>query len=197
TANDFLWSPQSPLYAMGGWKAPADDYQGVVRGALGQPTYLGRFMGNSLEGSARQLVEWDLGAGFIGRDLQDSLNPVHYMLRNTMPQEHPAFLASLQASGDGNEQWVRSTDRIFGPVMLLSHLVLLFLLLHRSVQLPPAWRTAALLVLAALVFNALVCATFSMVADRFGSRVNWVVPLLVLAALLHRWQGRRAPLGSA
>jgi hypothetical protein len=31
-----------------------------------------------------------------------------------------------------------------------------------------------------------------MVADRFGSRMNWVVPLLVLVALMHWTAARRS-----
>ncbi len=186
TANDFLWRPESPLYAMGGWEAPPDDYQRVVRDALTEPVLLGRFVANSLNGTARQLVEWQLGSGFVGRDLHDTLDPVNYMVRHTMEPQYPAFLAARQSTGDGNEGWVRAMDKLFWPVMLISHLVFLILLWPSS-KLTQAWRNAAALVLAALVFNALVCATFSMVAERFGSRMNWVVPMLVLAAGLQLW----------
>lgn len=188
---EFLWRQDSPLYALGGWEAPPDDFQGVLRNVFSDPELLGRFALRCLRDGTRQLVDWELGAGFIGRNMQDPNDPVHYMLRNTMPQDHPAFLASRQVQGDGNERWVRSMDKLFLPVMLVAHLALLLLLAQGRLALPPQWRTAALLVLVALVMNALVCATFSVPADRFSSRVNWVVPLLVLAALLYHWQQRQ------
>ncbi len=184
TTNDFLWLPSSPLYAMGGWEAPANDYQRVVRSALTTPKYLLRFAGNSLHGAARQLVEWRVGAGFASPDLQDPENPVHDMLRNTMEQDFPAFISSRQVTGDGTGAWLVLRDQVFFLVMLLSHLALLGLLLWRPSFLSPHWQNTALLVVAALVANALVCASLSMVADRFGSRLNWVVPLLVLIAIL-------------
>ena len=184
TTNDFLWSPSSPLYAMGGWEATATDYQSVVRSALTTPRFLLRFAGNSVQGAARQLVEWRVGAGFASPDLQDPKNPVHDMIRNTMEQDFPAFISSRQVTGDGTKAWLVLRDQVFFLVMLLSHLALLGLLLWRPAFLSPNWQSAAMLVLAALVANALVCASLSMVADRFGSRLNWVVPLLVLIAIL-------------
>lgn len=184
TTNEFLWSPSSPLYAMGGWEATAKDYQGVVRSALTTPRLLVRFVGNSVNGAARQVVEWRVGAGFASPDLQDPNNPVHDMLLNTMEQDFPAFISSRQVTGDGTEGWLVLRDKVFFLVMLLSHLALLGLLLWRPAFLPPQWQSAALLVVAALLANALVCASLSMVADRFGSRLNWTVPLLVLIAIL-------------
>jgi hypothetical protein len=191
-ANDFLWAPTSPLYAMGGWEAPPDDYRAVVHSALSEPEFLMRFVGNSLKGALLQLVDLHVGAGFIGRTLQDPKDPVHDMVRNTMEQDFPAFITARQATGDGNGAWVAATDKLFAPVMGLCHVALVLLLLLRPRHLSAQWRSAALLVLAALAANALVCATLSMVADRFGSRMNWVVPLLVLVALMHWTAARRS-----
>lgn len=189
TGNEFLWAPSSPLYVLGGWEHAPARLRPTVFGALKEPGLLLRFASSSVAGAARQLVHWNVGAGFIGRDLQEPTNPVHDMVRNTMQQDHPAFLRARQSTGDGNEGWLRAMDRVFAPVMALSHLLLiLFLLVPRWTT--PRWRQAATVVAVALVANALVCATLSMVADRFGSRLNWLVPLLVLAALWHLWAQR-------
>ncbi|MEO8588057.1 MAG: hypothetical protein ABI432_01710 [Flavobacteriales bacterium] len=195
TAHDFLWAPDSPLYGMGGWAAPPDDYDHVVRSALSEPAFLLRFAINSLQGAGRQLIEFHVGAGFNGTNLSEPGDPVHYMLRNTMHQDYAAFLAARQTSRVGNVEWTTQADRLFIPVMVISHLALLLLLLLPSALLPPGWRCAALLVVIVLLSNALVCASLSMVADRFSSRVNWVVPLLVAIALIHllartRWMTR-------
>lgn len=55
-------------------------------------------------------------------------------------------------------------------------------LLRRARPANPAWRFS-ILVLAGVVSNAAICATFSGVADRYQARVIWLLPLSALALI--------------
>ncbi|MCB0815779.1 MAG: hypothetical protein KDB87_21760, partial [Flavobacteriales bacterium] len=60
-SQDFLWNPESPVYAMGGWAATRQEYGLIVKEALTTPGLTQRFISNTLAGTVRQLTDLHMG----------------------------------------------------------------------------------------------------------------------------------------
>lgn len=82
---------------------------------------------------------------------------------------------------------------VVGMLSVLSTTLGVALVLVRIGKLGPAERAIVMLVLAGLAGNAVICAVFSGVADRYQARVVWLVPLFaLLTAFGQQGSGRRA-----
>lgn len=80
-------------------------------------------------------------------------------------------------------------DAVTGSALLLSCVVIAATLTTAAGR--ARWNAAALFVLFGLLANAVVCGSLSGNAERYQSRVTWLVPLLALA-MIADWFARRA-----
>ena len=86
--------------------------------------------------------------------------------------------------------WLLACATVISTILATVALLALFR------RLPADGRALVAVCTCGLVFNAVICATFSGVADRYQGRVIWLLPLLVLflmPAAAHRLRQRKVP----
>ena len=191
-SQDFLWNPESPVHAMGGWEATRQEYGTIVREALTTPDHLFRFLGNTFSMTGSQLADWHMGNGLLGTWYASPDSPPHHQVAKHLPHELGAYRASVMNTNEGRARRVlHAADLLLRLGGLLSLAALLVVLLHWKTT-PSDAHLSVLVVLLALVVNALVCAGVSTVADRFQTRMSWVVPLVLWPLALDLLQRRRS-----
>lgn len=191
-SQDFLWNPESPVHAMGGWEATRQEYGTIVREALTTPDHLFRFLGNTFSMTGSQLADWHMGNGLLGTWYASPDSPPHHQVAKHLPHELGAYRASVMNTNEGRARRVlHAADLLLRLGGVLSLAALLVVLLHWKTT-PSDAHLSVLVVLLALVVNALVCAGVSTVADRFQTRMSWVVPLVLWPLALDLLQRRRS-----
>jgi hypothetical protein len=188
TAEEFLWNPASPLYYIGGFEGSGAETERILRGTLRR--YPGQHLKLAAAYTADQL------AAIRTFDSFESLAKAPWVagiLRQELPWEYQRFRAARQQRGEIGLDWLVPVHELVALVAALASLWLLVRLregrpattlaspegFHRTV-----WLT--------LIANAVVCANLSAVADRYQTRVVWLLPAAVLISLAaRRWPAPR------
>ncbi|MEX0840805.1 MAG: hypothetical protein WD039_00755 [Xanthobacteraceae bacterium] len=172
----WLWNAGSPLWKMGGgWEGFEDEARRIVLDSLRK--YPGLHLRAAVEGASSQLVMVKSG---------DYLSPwtwhTRFILEKYAPAAYPDFLAARQQQAEIDFSWVNA---IHVPVALgaMAGLPAVVLLAGRR-RIPRTHAALALMLLVALLGNAVVCGVLSNPHDRYQSRLVALAPLaLVIAAL--------------
>jgi 4-amino-4-deoxy-L-arabinose transferase-like glycosyltransferase len=190
--DDFVWDPASPLYKVGTWKSTKGEFTNINHDILATPKYLKMFIEASARASFRQAATFDIGAG--NASFPPGSN-VESRIAEYFPREQAAFNASRQ-NNENMPALFTTPNILFRAIIALSIITLLLIFiiwgkLSREVRL-----LLAVCILGA-VLNIADCAAFSVVNDRYGARVIWLLPLCVIIALLSdrqpNQQNKRAP----
>jgi hypothetical protein len=171
SGDDWLWGYGSPLGKLGGWKGFAPEANRIVIAAImAQP---GAQAWAVVRGTFLQFGLVGTGDGFGGNDNQDTEN----VLKQRAPQTMQTFEATAQQRNAINFHVI---NMLHVPIALGATVLLPVLIVMGWLRRSPI-TALTLIVFAALVANAFVCATFSGVGDRYQSRIAWIG---VLAAAL-------------
>ena len=184
-SQQFLWDTESPLQRMGGWEATTADYSAVVRDALTTPRYLLRFIGNSIMATAEQLTDLHMGNALLGTWYRTPDSPPYQQIERHVPHELKAYRGSVQCGEEATGRAVLHAADVLYWIGWVLAVVAFGWFVSRWSQVPMELRVMLLFVAAAVVVNAAVCAGLSVVADRFSTRMTWVLPLVL-------WYGRFA-----
>lgn len=169
--DEWLWDRDSPLFALGGWRAFAPEAERIIVGSIAQQPLAN--LRAAVADTYAQLVSVGTGDGF---DASENWH-TEWTIRTYAPHAAPRFLADAQQHN--------AID--FGPINWLQIPLALAATLALPLLVAVCWRrhpkaaALGLTVFAALVANAAICATFSGVNDRYQSRI---VSIAVLAAAL-------------
>ena len=138
-----------------------------------------------LTASATQLTMVETGAGVV-RWVWDS----YYSIKNHVPAALPAMDASRQHRVDID---FTGLNRLHVPVVYLAMalLPLIALLTLRSKGLGEIGELATVAMLA-LLGNAVVFGAFATAHNRYGARMVWLAPFVVMLALVRLYERRRA-----
>lgn len=175
TATYFHWNPHSPLYRTGGWNAPHEEYRRIVIDAL--TAYPGMWLANCARLTGTQLLLFDAG-GAVG-----PLAPrtwIYRVLRNRYPDAFGRFLSSRQQRDALHRRLFRGAQY---ATVAASLALVAFGLIRRRARDDRLFRLFLWFAAAAIVANAAVCASISLMDDRYGARVIWLVPLCALLML--------------
>lgn len=189
-ADDWQWGSGSPLGKLGGWRGFAPEANRIIIAAMLQQP--GAQALAVLKGTLAQLGSVASGDGFGGNDNHD----VERVLQQRAPQVMPTFEATAQQR---NAIDFHVINRLHVPVALAATgllPVLIALYWRRRGPIMPL----ALMVFAALLANAFVCATFSGVNNRYQSRIAWIAVFAVALAgvdLAQELGGRSAKIRQA
>jgi hypothetical protein len=183
----FLWTSTGPFWLLRGFDAPPELWRDLNRAALadGWPTWIAA----SLERAARQAIAVAAGDGPThGPDFYRQISAFALLL---LPGEEQAILSARttqEAWGDwGLGPWA-------SPIVATS-LALCLLALARRPR--PDAATALLLLLAALLGNALLVGLGGAVHDRYQARIAWLLPALAAPLLLLPKRSRATGKGPA
>jgi hypothetical protein len=182
--DQFVWPPDSPLQAAGGFGPEGiAECRAIFRASLSEPRWILRHASDAARAAAEQLVLFDL-AWVEGADaLSGWARP---LLGRSFPERLAAYDRSRQARGtlavgplDRAQPWAVGA----GAVLVIA----LWMGLRRRHDLAGARAFAAAL-LAGVVANAAVCGALSSPNARYQARVAFLVPLAaaVLVAAARR-----------
>lgn len=196
TSTQFLWSDSiSPMHREGGWLATREEYDRVVREVLTEPAYLGIFLREGVRSTGQLLTGSSVFGGLVNMDYRRTGSPPYVMISNTIPEAMPAYLGSLQNGGRG-ELDMFVMDRINVNVLSILVLVMAILLVVGGGSGDVfGIRPLLLFALGAVIINCTICATLSVVEDRYFSRVSWLLLLFTIAAIMGRFFSGRSGAG--
>jgi hypothetical protein len=173
--SSFLWaedSPKWPLIKERGWGGALDEASAIVKGTI--RAYPGDVLRSALGNATGQLVH---AATVEGKCCGEWAEQV---VAELFPREYPAYKNSLQYRGALPSTVLTWVD---GIVLVVSVLFLLTMALTRQPALGgDAGRLLALIMWAYFV-NAALMGTLSEIADRYQSRIAWLIPFFALALL--------------
>ena len=188
TADEFLWTNESPFQDLGGWTGAAEPE--LKRLALAAVTaYPGLTLWTTLRSTAQQLVKVATG---------DALDEGHYdtfgSVLTHLPHLAPSFFAARQQQEPFSSQLFATLNLVHVPVGLAAFAALLPMALwarrHRRHDLAALARFT----LIALLGNGFICGALSNPHDRYQSRLIWLAPLVITMMLTAiRMQGQRRP----
>lgn len=178
-AQNFIWDPNSPLYKTNGWADTSGEYQALIKIALFSPRYLGRNIHDSFVGTVKQFSSIAAGHG-IG-EYSETTAP-YINLRDYLKKDLERFLLSSQQNGKLDFRMINCLQEIW---FYLAAIFLIVILLFKNVSFNDArLRSVLVLILIATISNAFICGTFVNTVDRLQGRVFWLIPLVILLALL-------------
>jgi hypothetical protein len=172
-SDRILWDADSALWAGGDETVMAPEASKILAGTI--RTFPGEVAANALRDSAHQLVKVRIGDSLIPDGLDTK---VLNNLQKHLPHEVARFTAARQIND--RLDIVPAMNLLILGTMMLSVLALPWLL----------WRAhdrkltaAVLLVLLALLGNAVICGATSKPHHRYQARVAWLLPLMAGVAV--------------
>jgi hypothetical protein len=177
TCIEFVWSPNSPFYKLGGWEATRPEFNSIIYATLTQPKYIGLHMKASLKASASQLLHFKIGDGngkFLGDD------PLYKRISHYVPGEALAYAHSGQNLSEHG--FVDFSNLLFPILVGVGFLFSLWIGV-REKFISGEMKGIAFVFLFVILLNIWDCATFSCVADRFGCKLIWLIPCMALLFL--------------
>jgi hypothetical protein len=175
-ADDWVWSPDSPLRQLGGWQGFEPEAWRIVIGTLrSDPT---AHIESAIRDTSLQLVTVGTGGAL---NLEDKWH-ARWALSLYAPDTTARIEAARQQRGGID---FTAINRLQVPIALAATALLPALIVGLRRR-RPAIAALALSTLAALLANAAICGLFSLVHDRYQSRLAPIAVLAVLIALLAR-----------
>jgi hypothetical protein len=172
---DFIWDyKKSPLYKTGGWEANEKEYKEIIWGVLTTPKYLKKVIIKSIGSGIRQFFTFNVGSTIR----YDENSSPFINITSHMKYQAREIFACKQNNLLLNHDFVNRSQII---LFLFSFSFCIIALFLTSVSYEKKIFIALLLLF--LLVNALVCATFSGVDDRYQCRVAWLIVLPVFLLL--------------
>jgi len=173
TADGWLWTSQSPFFALGHFQGTDAESGRMVRDAIRR--YPLMQLKAALADAAAQFFHFGTG---------DQIEPQQWVLARGfaryLPAQMGAYFAARQQRGEIDFRPISRLDVAIGCLSLAALLVMLVW----SIRLRNRDKTVFLgFVLAALIGNAAICGILSGPHDRYQSRLIWLAPFAVLLAL--------------
>lgn len=196
----FMFDPDSPIQKVGGLRMPKAESMQMVRDAVRY--YPAAVVESSLLNSARQFTTFNIGDGLRRYEEADEPAPqrayVTPVIRSMLPAQYPQYVASRQQQKTLGLGPVRLVDFAIAWAAIVASAAVILTAVRawrrEDFELVlPATDLHVFVWLAAAV-NAVVCASFTTVTDRFQARVVWLfvfVCLVTLAQLQRTSSGRR------
>jgi hypothetical protein len=184
-ADVFFWSGKGSVFNnLGRFNGLGDEMSAIVIGSIHDyPVWQ---IEKAIAATAHQLTRVATGEGVV-----DTIWHTYWAIETFTPSAKADMHAARQQHG---EIGLAALNRIHQPVALASMLLLLAAALL-------GWRREAFADLgslattatAALLANAFVCGVLSNPHDRYGARMVWIAPLVVMLLLCRLYARRETP----
>jgi hypothetical protein len=170
TADQWLWGRDSPFLKLGRFSGTSAESTRMIWDSIRH--YPALQVETVLSDSARQFVTFKTG---------DQIEPQEWILAHTfdqfVPQQLPAYLHARQQRGEIDFRPINAVHVTVGWISLCGLAIAIVLAFYRR---RPADALLIVLVLVALVANAVICGALSNPHARYQSRVLWLVPFLLV-----------------
>ena len=181
TFNDFVWKSDSPFQKVGGWKGTKKEFNEIIYATLTDPKYISMHIMESSKATVRQLVHFKIGDG-NGSFLEGT----QLYARVAKYFKRDLLLYTNSKQSQLNLSFIPVLNIIFTSLIVLS-LVIIFLSFLSAKYFSKVNKQITFLLLFSILITAWDCGTFSMVADRFGCKVMWMIPFLSILFLLSKF----------
>lgn len=186
TFTDFVWKENSPFYKIGSWKETKSEFNEIIYATLTQPKYIVMHVKESIQATFRQLIHFGVGDG-NGSFLEGTL--LHERISKYFKNDLTKYATSKQSQSQLG--FTNRLNWIFSTVILLSLIIVVILLLFFKNRLNGQIKSIGILFILTILLNTWNCGTFSMVADRFGCKIIWLLPFITAIALLKIFQNKQ------
>lgn len=184
-ADVFFWSGKGSVFNnLGRFAGLGDEMGAIVLGSLRE--YPAWQMQMALRATAHQLTRVSTGEGVV-----NTVWHSYWAIEKFAPAAAPAMHAARQQN---DESGFAAINRIHQPVALASMLLLLatmLLGLRREAFADLSLFAGTIAV--ALMANAFVCGVLSNPHDRYGARLVWIAPLVIILLLCRLYARRGLP----
>ncbi len=184
--SGFLWnSKKSPLYKQGGWEKTQDEYYDIIFDLLTTPKYAAKYFARSVEATFQQFFTFKVGnRGPYGNN---SL-PYKEIKRFYSGQQY-TFKDSLQ-NKDKLDPYLRYLNNAQYVTIIISFTILLLLLFNPYLKekVPKKIRYITILIIIAVIANAIITGMFTNIRNRFQGRIIWILVLPAFMILVYHIQ---------
>lgn len=181
-AIQFIWSEDSPLQDMGGWKNTKEEFNRIITETLTRPKYLVMHLRESVKATLQQLITFRI-IHFNASFTEDSA--VYKRIDKYLPHLSGHYLVSRQTQK--KLTLFRYVSHASVMMVGLSLLYILFSLIFLKVPLHSYQKVFLSVIVAGIIMNAWICGTFANVLPRLESRLIWLLPCAALL-LFHRFR---------
>jgi hypothetical protein len=178
--QDFMWDYQkSPFYKCGGWtsRQVREECSAITFDLLTTPSYGHVFLVKAAESGMKQFFSFNTGDATAQLEGTPPYGQIHWHYKASLQE----YLGSRQNTGRLNLFFWNEVQRYTISLFLFLSLALLF---YPSLSVD--YKHILVFIFAGLLVNAFVCGTLSTVADRFQSRVVWLLPLPLFLIMANR-----------
>lgn len=154
------------------WLYADSAYAPIVKGILLTPKYYPKLLNDAVKYTWHQLISFKTTAG---EDAFRENSAQYYPYRDHYKNELNPFMNSLQ---NNNKLHSGALHKIFLITVFLS-LIIIFTGLF-LVKLNFTLKSSTIIIALSLLLNAFISANFSVVDNRYQSRIIWLIPLLAI-----------------
>jgi len=178
--TDFLWDEKSPIYTRyGKWSEAQEEFSNIIKLTFLSPKYLIRHIFGSIKNTLKQLLSFDAGDGngpFIGESV------LFARVEKYFKNESIEYSLSKQSQGLLERDKLESLNTRYRLTIIMCSLMLLLFYFNDKIMAKISANTKfiAILLLNGIFINAFVNASLVIVADRFGAKLIWFIPLILL-----------------
>lgn len=183
SADAFLWAEDSPLKVYESRQEMEDELGRIIMGTFHEPALIWMQVRAALEFTAVQLTRFAVGDG------NGAFGPgtlLHERVATFIPSELHAFDNSKQMGGTRFHQPLIAWNQVLNFIVALGLLVLVLVwtFARQTLNMKPYLLLLTVFLLGAIVINSTINASLVMVADRFGTKLAWMVPFLAITTLV-------------
>lgn len=188
---EFLWSSNSPLYkggcvprngqTMECWLVKNQEYASIVHDVFSDAHYTLLYLGFAAKESCAQLLHYETEPLVPMMEGSPVLENIAWRFKS----EYNQYIHSRQASEPFTYENINRIQSILLGVSLPAFLILLLVKIRNTNH---NLLLLFFIIVAGLIMNAVVCASFSMIADRFQGRIIWLLPLITILLVLQKKQ---------
>lgn len=186
---DFLWDDvSSPHYKTGGWNRNEGRYNTMLRDFFTSPKFLGKYIKSTLILGTKQVFDSGLHTEMENLPMKEGSAPY-----GQIKWRFPAELSEYTAAKQYNNRLDYAVNNMLQNAALLLSIVLIPIGCVHLRSRSNAYRNIIMFLIfsATVIFsNGIVCAGLTISNSRFGSRVIWLVPfvMVLIAAELIRYK---------
>lgn len=184
---DLLWDNNSPLNKYGGRMNVRKECIGIINEIMAENYYKIWLLKDSFKGTLKQLIRFNTG---IDGALTKGSAP-YGAIEWHFSKEKVDYLNSKQNTGKTSFKLINTVQKL---VVITSLIVLVFLTLFVLLKRNREQHKLKLLIftLAVILVNAGTTASFSVIDDRFTSRVIWLIPFFTILISYHLYLHQRS-----
>ncbi len=183
SADAFLWGDNTVLNTFSDRQQMNAELGAIVRGSFREPTFIGMHITSALSASAEQLTRFAVGDG--NGDFHQGTQ-LYERVALFIPSEIRAFNSSRQMQVEAFQGPLRTANWFYNFMMLAGLLVVgvIRIFFWSRLRNKPYMGPFILFLLIGFVVTASSNASLVMVADRFGTKLAWIVPFIALVLLV-------------